>query len=145
MLIAVANVLISTSNFLFPVQRVDLKNSAFERALEGDASRFEGGRDRLLTLMPPAVRLQARTPGGLLLGIEQCQRLQAGNQSSLFCELLQVGGGQVECRLLLLVYRATQRTGLKEIRTHGVIDIRFVMLFLEYGLQLNLINLSFLN
>ncbi|CAD5224170.1 unnamed protein product [Bursaphelenchus okinawaensis] len=89
MLIAIANILISTSNFLFPVERVDLKTSDFEEAIERDISRMSNANSRILQLLPNEIRQIVSGKGGLPAALQQCEKLIDRNQSSILCNTLQ--------------------------------------------------------
>ena len=63
MLIAIANLIISSSNFLFPTERVHLNNSEFEASIVRDLDRLPNGVGALLPLLPSAVRDEFRRGG----------------------------------------------------------------------------------
>lgn len=89
MLIGIANILISTSNFLFPVERVSLKTSEFEYAIERDLRRLPDNGESFIPFLPVNYRTLARRKG-LTQSLAECDVLYDRNQSSQYCEALQV-------------------------------------------------------
>ncbi|CAD5232022.1 unnamed protein product [Bursaphelenchus xylophilus] len=89
MLIAIANLLISTSNFLFPVERVDLKTSDFQETIERDISRMANEGASIPYLLPHEIRRIVAGKGGLPATLQQCEKLIDRNQSSTLCNTIQ--------------------------------------------------------
>ncbi|KAI6199858.1 Solute carrier organic anion transporter family member [Aphelenchoides besseyi] len=88
MLIAVANLIISSSNFLFPVQRIDLNNSAFSTSIERDLDRLPQGVGALLPKLPASARHELQTKGTYTF-FENCDLLAERNQSNDDCIAVQ--------------------------------------------------------
>lgn len=89
MLIAVANLIISSSNFLFPTESVRLNNTAFEVSIVRNLDRLPQGVGALLPQLPAAVREEFRR-GGATAFFDNCDRLAERNQSSTACAAVEV-------------------------------------------------------
>ncbi|KAI6189840.1 Solute carrier organic anion transporter family member [Aphelenchoides bicaudatus] len=88
MLIAVANIIISASNFLFPVDRINLENAEFERSIERDLRRLPNVNTSFYNHLRPNVRQNIyRT--GIRNFFDNCDRFDELNQTNVDCGFVQ--------------------------------------------------------
>lgn len=88
MLIAIANVIIATSNFLFPVDRVELQNSQFEISIERDLRRMSNVNSSFYDKLRPSIRNNiSRT--GVRTFFDTCDQIQELNKTEYACTFVQ--------------------------------------------------------
>jgi hypothetical protein len=89
-LISVANVIISSSNFLFPVERINLENSQFERSIERDLRRLPNANISFYDKLPFEIRQQLRR-SSIRGFFDRCDQIQALNRTDESCDKVHVG------------------------------------------------------
>lgn len=88
-LISVANVIISSSNFLFPVERVNLENSQFERSIERDLQRLPNVNTSFYNKLSPAIQ-QNIHKSGIRNFFDNCDQIEEQNRTDAACRFVQV-------------------------------------------------------
>lgn len=88
-LISVANIIISSSNFLFPVETVNLENSEFEKSIERDLRRLPDVNVTFYNKLSPNVRQQFYQ-SGVRNFFDSCDRLHEANKTDAACDFVQV-------------------------------------------------------
>jgi hypothetical protein len=92
-MISVANVIISSSNFLFPVDRINLENSEFEKSIERDLRRLPNATISFYEKLPFEIRQQLRG-SSIQSFFDRCDQIQALNQTDESCDQVHVGSIQ---------------------------------------------------